>query len=87
MQTNSVVGGWVWQIIKLIQAFMSVLVTCKNEEDPFKNEEARVVTKDLPLYVYADFLCCSRAINSSLRLVLLEIQTHPSYFTSTVLVT
>ena len=27
-----------------------------NEEDPFKNEGARVVTSDLPLYVYADFL-------------------------------
>ena len=47
--TNSVVGGWVLGIIKLIQAFMGVLVTCKNEEDPFKNEGARVVTKDLPL--------------------------------------
>ena len=26
---------------------MSVLITCKNEEDPFKNEGARVVTTDL----------------------------------------
>ena len=26
-----------------------VIVTCKTEEDPFKNEGARVVTKDLPL--------------------------------------
>ena len=34
---------------KLIQTFMSVLVTCKNEEDPFKNEGARVVTTNLPL--------------------------------------
>ena len=30
-------------------AFMVALVTCKNEEDPFKNEGARVVTRDLPL--------------------------------------
>ena len=30
--------------IKLIQTFMSVLVTCLNVEDPFKNEGARVVT-------------------------------------------
>ena len=29
--------------------FMEVLVTCKNEKDPFKNEGARVVTTDLPL--------------------------------------
>ena len=34
---------------KLIQPFMGVLVTCKNEEDPFKKEGARVVTTDLPL--------------------------------------
>ena len=46
---NSVAGGWVWRKIKLIQTFMEVLVTCKNEEDPFKNECARVVTTDLPL--------------------------------------
>ena len=35
-----VVGGRVRPNIKLIQAFMVVLVTCKNEEDPFKNEGA-----------------------------------------------
>ena len=45
MTANSVVGGQ----IKLIQAFMVVLVTCKNEEDPFKNESTREVTTDLPL--------------------------------------
>ena len=33
---NSVIGGRVWRIIKLIQAFIGVLVTCKTEEDPFK---------------------------------------------------
>ena len=31
------------------QTFMGVLVTCKNEEDPFDNEAAKVVTADLPL--------------------------------------
>ena len=34
---------------------MEVLDTCKNEEDPFKNEGAKVVTIDLPLYFYEDF--------------------------------
>ena len=29
---------------EIIQAFMHVLVTCKNEEDPIKNEGARVFT-------------------------------------------
>ena len=52
---NSIVGGRVWWIIKLIQAFMDLHVTCKNEEDPFQNEGARVVMKELPLQAYADF--------------------------------
>ena len=30
-----------WRIIKLIQAFMVVLVTLKSEQAPFKNEGAR----------------------------------------------
>ena len=30
-------------------SFMGVLDTCKTEEDPFKNEGARVITKDLLL--------------------------------------
>ena len=46
---NSVAGGWMWPKIKLIQTLMGVLVTCKNEEDPFKNEAAREVTTYLPL--------------------------------------
>ena len=34
---------------ELIQAFMHVLVTCKNEDDRFKNEGARLFTRFLPL--------------------------------------
>ena len=41
----SVVGGRVSPIIKIIQAFMGLHATCKNEEDPLKNEGAIVVTK------------------------------------------
>ena len=33
----------------LIQAFMHVLDTCKNKEDPIKNEGTRVFTRFLPL--------------------------------------
>ena len=33
-----------WAKFELIQAFLVVLITCKNEEDPIKNESARVVT-------------------------------------------
>ena len=34
---------------ELIQAFMYVLLTCKNEVDQIKNEGARVFTRFLPL--------------------------------------
>ena len=44
-----------WPKRKLIQTFMDVLVTYKNKEATFKNEGVKVVTTDLPLYVYADF--------------------------------
>ena len=44
---------------------MNILVTCKNEEDPIKNEGARVFTRFLPLLVYGDFLIWSRAGNST----------------------
>ena len=35
---NSVVGNGILPKFKLIQAFMVVLIICKNEEDPPKNE-------------------------------------------------
>ena len=43
---------------------MVVLVTCKNEEDPSKNEGSRVVTTFLPILVYGDFFKSSGAANS-----------------------
>ena len=45
---NSGIGVGIWPTFELIQAFMHVLVTCKNE-DCFKNEGARVFTRFLPL--------------------------------------
>ena len=48
-----------------IQAFIHVFDTCKNEEDPIKNEGARVFTRFLPLKVYGDFSRRSRAANSA----------------------
>ena len=38
------VNGRMWLKFELIQAFMHVLVFCKNEDDPIKNEGARVLT-------------------------------------------
>ena len=46
---NSGVGGSIWPKFELILAFMHVLVTCKNEDDRFKNEGARVFTRFRPL--------------------------------------
>ena len=46
---NSVVGGGVGRKFKLVQAFMVVLVTCKNDEDQSKNEHTRVLTTFVPL--------------------------------------
>ena len=46
---NFGVGGGIWPKFELIQAIMHVLVTCKNEDDRFKNEGARAFTRFLPL--------------------------------------
>ena len=62
---NSGVCGGIWPKFELIQDFMHVLVTCKNEDDRFKNEVARVFTRFLPLQVYGDFSRRSRAANSA----------------------
>ena len=44
---NSGVGGGIRPKFELIQALMYALVTCKNEDDRFKNEGARVFTRFL----------------------------------------
>ena len=41
---NSEVSGGILPKFELIQAFIVVLVACKNEEDQIKNEGARVPT-------------------------------------------
>ena len=43
--TNSEASSGILPKFKLIQAFIDVLVTCKYEEDPIKNEDARVLTR------------------------------------------
>ena len=42
--TNSEVSGGILPKFKLIQAFIVVLITCKNEEDPIKNEGASKIS-------------------------------------------
>ena len=41
---NSAVLGPIWPNLELVPDVMDVLVTCKYEEDPIKNEGARVDT-------------------------------------------
>ena len=61
---TSVVGDGIWQKFKLIQAFMVVLVTYKNDDDSIKNESTGLLTTFLLLYVYGEFFSHSRADNS-----------------------
>ena len=54
---------------------MDVLVTCKYEEDPIKNEGTRVVTT-----LYINILDAKGQITlRSRRWYMVEIRTHPSF--------
>ena len=44
MAADSAVQGPIWSNFELVQDFMVVLLTCKNEDDPIKNRGARVFT-------------------------------------------
>ena len=44
MAANSAVLGPIWPNFELVRYVIDVLVTCKYEEGPIKNEGARVVT-------------------------------------------
>ena len=46
---NSAILGPIWPNFELVQDVIVVLVTCKYEEDPIKNEGARVDTTFSPL--------------------------------------
>ena len=46
---NSIIGDGILTGFKLIQAFIVVLLICKNEYDLLKNESTRVVATILPL--------------------------------------
>ena len=41
---SSVVRGRIWPNFKLIQAHMYVIITCKYEKDPIKNNREKVAT-------------------------------------------
>ena len=44
MAAYSTAQGLIWPNFKPMQDFNVVLISCKNKEDPMKNESARVVT-------------------------------------------
>ena len=67
LAANSIIGDGILTKFKLIQAFIVVLLICKNEYDLFKIENTRVVTTFLLLKVYGDFSRCSRAANSTVQ--------------------
>ena len=41
---NSAVHSPIWSNFELVQSFIVILLTCKNEDDPIKNKGARVFT-------------------------------------------
>ena len=53
---------------------MGVLVACKNEVDPIKNEEARVVTTLFINFSDAQGQLTPKSVMES------QIQTHPSFY-------
>ena len=60
---NSGVGGGIWPNFELIQAFMHVLLTCKNEVDQIKNKNLEC-SQDFSHYKsLGDFSRRSRAAN------------------------
>ena len=49
MAANSVVHGRIQPNLKLIQALMYVIVTCKYEKDPIKNSREKAMMPFSPL--------------------------------------
>ena len=45
MAANSAVRGRIWPKFEFIRGLIAVHLTCKNEEDPIKNEGARVLAR------------------------------------------
>ena len=62
---NSAVLGRILLKFELVRDIIDILVTCKYEEDPIKNEGVRVLTRFSPLKVYGNFFKRSRAANSA----------------------
>ena len=76
---NSAVLGPIWPNFELVRDVMDVLVTCKYEEDPIKNEGARVDTTFSPLYPYGSYpLPWKPEFRSNLVQNLMQSIPHPN---------
>ena len=51
---NTVVGGGIWPNFDLIQAFIHILGTCKNEDDSIKMKELACL-QHFPIIINGDF--------------------------------
>ena len=72
---NSAVHVWIWLKFEHIRDVMVVIVPCKNEDDPSKNDDTRVFTT-LIFQTLKDRLLRSQWSD------LVEIRTHPSFYAS-----
>ena len=50
MAANFEVLSRIWLKFKLVRDIIDVLVTCRYEEDPIKNEGARVLTRSYDIF-------------------------------------
>ena len=76
---NSAVLGPIWPNFELVRDVMVVLVTCKYEEDPIKNEGAGVLTTLSPLYPYGSYpLPWTPEFRSDLAQNLMQPFPHPN---------
>ena len=71
MAANSAVLGRIWLKFEPVRDIIDVLVTCKYEEDPIKNEDARVQTR-----LYDAFSDAQEQLTPKSA----QIRAHPSFY-------
>ena len=67
-------SGLIWLNFKLIQALMYVIITCKYEKDPIKNNQEKNAVFQ---FISLQCICC----RGNQWLDLAEFRTHPSFYT------
>ena len=66
---SSVVSGQIWPNCKLIQALMYVIITCKYEKDPIKNNREKVATPFLQIITQSVAMETSGRIRPNFKLI------------------